>query len=288
MDLNTVSVYRRAASRADLALAPGETLLAGGTWLFSEPLPEVTGLVDLTALGWEPLERIGWGPRIDEGPRIGEGLRIGATCTIAQLVAFAQGRGPFAPDPSWTAVPLFVDAANALLASFKIWNTATVGGNIARSYAAGAMVSLGAALDAEAIVWTTDGGERRVPVSAIPTGNGENSLAPGEVIRSIDIPSYALRSRAVLRKEALAEHGRSAAVVTGRVDEDGSAVFTVTAATLTPRVLRFPQPPTADALADAVDACTGWFTDPLGTADWRRALSRVLAERARAALEASA
>jgi len=44
VDLHTVSSYRRARYRGDLALAPGETLLAGGTWLFSETQPHVTRL----------------------------------------------------------------------------------------------------------------------------------------------------------------------------------------------------------------------------------------------------
>ena len=42
-------------SRADAALRPGEVYLAGGTWLYSEPQPGVTGFVDVTALGWPSL-----------------------------------------------------------------------------------------------------------------------------------------------------------------------------------------------------------------------------------------
>jgi hypothetical protein len=34
MDLVTVTSHRVARGRADLALAPGEVLLAGGNWLF--------------------------------------------------------------------------------------------------------------------------------------------------------------------------------------------------------------------------------------------------------------
>lgn len=268
MDLSSVRSYRRATARTDLALAPGEEILAGGTLLFSEEQPGVTGLVDLTALGWEPIERAE------------DGLRIAATCTIAQLVAFAQ------TDTQWAASPLFEAAANALLASFKIWHTATVGGNIAQSYAAGAMISMAAGLDAEATIWTPDGGERRLPVADIPAGNGVNTLARGEVIRSIDIPGYALHGQATLHKAALAEHGRSGAVVTGRRDRDGRCVFTVTAATLTPRLLRFPALPSPEALAAAVDALDGWYTDALGSAEWRRAVTAVLAERARRELDA--
>jgi CO/xanthine dehydrogenase FAD-binding subunit len=178
------------------------------------------------------------------------------------------------------------DAANALLASFKIWNTATVGGNVCRSFSAGAFVSLSAGLDGTAEIWMPDGGERRVPVADLMTGNGTNSLARGEVVRAIELPAQALRSRAAMRKIALAELGRSAAVVTGRVDEEGPSVFSVSAATLIPVVFRYPELPDAERLADDVARADGYFTDPLGAADWRRGVSAVLAERVRAELAA--
>lgn len=262
MDLNTIERVRAARTRADLALAPGETFLGGGTWLFSEPQPHRTGLVDLTTMGW---------PSIEDTP---EGLRIAATCTIAEL-----SRIP--PRAGWTAHPIFHQAATALLASFKIWNVATVGGNICRSYAAAAMVSLAVALDATALIWTADGGEYTIPVERICTGNGTNRLADGDVLRRIDIPAHALRARTGFRKIALAELGRSAAVLTGRLDESGAAVFTITAATVCPVVLRYRELPSAARLrADAQDAA-GYYTDPMGAADWRRAVSTVLLEEIR-------
>ncbi len=270
MDLNTITSFRRATSRDDLALAPGEVILGGGTWLFGEPQPDTTGLVDLTTMGWPDLE-------VSE-----HGLRIGATCTIATLVAFAQGRTPDAAAPAdWSAIALFPVAANALLASFKIWNTATVGGNVCRSFSAGAIVSLASALDGEAVIWTLDGGERRTPVAELMTGNGTNALAPGEVLRAVEFPAAALRSRALMLKIALAELGRSGAVVTGRVDDDGATVFTVTAATLTPTVLRYPTLPAASELATDIAAAPDFYTDPLGSADWRRGVSIELGERIR-------
>jgi CO/xanthine dehydrogenase FAD-binding subunit len=273
VDLNTVTSYRFATSRADLALAPGEKLLGGGTWLFSEPQPAVTGLVDLSTMGWPDLEISA------------AGLRIGATCTIATLVAFGEGRGPVAVPADWPAASAFPVGANALLASFKIWNTATVGGNVCQSFCAASMVSLAAGLDGEAVIWTPDGGERRQSVASLMTGNGTNSLGREEVLRAIDLPAHALRSRLLLRKVALAELGRSGAVVTGRVDADGTAVFTVTAATLTPTVLRFDTIPDAGSLATAVGDAPGYYSDPLGSADWRRGVSIVLAEQLRAELE---
>ncbi|AVM00400.1 FAD-binding molybdopterin dehydrogenase [Gordonia iterans] len=258
MDLYDVQGYRVARRRSDLALAPGEAIVAGGTWMFSEPQPSITGLVDVTGLDWTPIEELG------------DGLRIAATCTIADLVALP-------PRPQWPAQRLFADCADALLASFKIWNTATVGGNVCRSFAAASMVSLAVALDGTALIWTPGGGARRLPVAALVTGNGRNELAPGEVLRAIDLPGYALRGRAAMRKIALAELGRSGAVVTGRRDPGGALTFGITAATVAPRVLRYRYPPAAATLVADAEALEGYYTDPLGSADWRRAVAGVLA-----------
>lgn len=270
MDLNTVTGYRPARTREDLVLAPGERLLGGGTWLYSEPQPETTGLVDLTAMGWPPLEELPDG-----------GLRIAATCRIAQLP-----RIPARPD--WRAHPLLAQAPHALLASFKIWNVATVGGNICRAFAAAAMVSLAVALDGVAEVWAPGGADYRIPVAELVTGNGTTSLRDGEVLRAVELPGHALRARAAMRKIALAELGRSGAVLTGRVDEDGSAVFAITAATVRPAVLRFDGLPDAATLRAASDAAEGYYSDPLGAADWRRQVSGVLLEEIRAELAQSA
>ena len=278
MDITTIRDFRAARTADALALAEGEGVIAGGTWLMSEPQPATTGFVDLMAMGWPDLEVTA------------EGLRIGATCTIARLVRWAEREAPAA----WTAAPLAVDAANALLASFKIWNTATVGGNICRSFAAAGMVAFTVALDGVAVIWSPDPDapgtlrERRQPVAEIITGNGMNSLARGDVLRAIEIPDAALRSRAALRKIALAELGRSGAVVTGRIDPDGTSVFAVTAATATPTVRRFATLPEEQVLTDAVAGASGYYTDPLGAADWRRGVSVELARRVRAQLEEAA
>lgn len=262
MDLNTVARYRSALIRSDLALAPGERILGGGTWLFSEPQIGTSGLVDLTTMEWPDIEYT-----VD-------GLRVGATCTIAELSKLPPRNG-------WTAQPLFFQCASALLASFKVWNVATVGGNICQSFAAAAMVSLCAALDADALIWRPDGSEYVVPVAALMTGNGTNALGPGEVLRAVDFPEHALRARTGFRKIALASLGRSGAVLTGRVDQDGRAVFTITAATLRPVILRYPELPDAATLLAAANNADGYYTDPLGPADWRRQVSGVLLEEIR-------
>ncbi len=268
MDQHTVESYRFATTRADLVLAPGERFVAGGTWQFSEPDPETTGLVDLTGMRW-PAWEVG-----------ADGLSIGATCTIAELAALP-------PRDTWRAHPLFAESCRALLASWKVWNVATVGGNVARAYAAAAMVSLLATLDAVAVVWTPDGGQRRVDVVDLVAGDGLTTLARGEVLRSFEITSRALRATAALRKIALAELGRSGSVVTARRDEDDRFTLVVTAATLTPQRLRYDDLPTEDALRGDVDALPGFYSDPLGSQDWRRGVSAELAARVRADLVAA-
>lgn len=262
MDLNTVTQYRTPHTRAELALTAGERLMGGGTWLFSEPQIATTGLVDLTTMDWPALEYPG------------VGLRIGATCTIAELSKLPE-------HDDWRAHPLFFQCATALLASFKIWNVATVGGNICQSFSAASMVSLCVALDGVALIWRPDGRDYRVPVEQLVTGNGTNDLAPGEVLRWVDIPEHALRARTGYRKIALASLGRSGAVLTGRVDENGSAVFGITAATLAPTVLRYRSLPDAALLRSDVEQADGYYTDPLGAADWRRQVSVVLLEEIR-------
>ncbi len=259
MDLNTITSYRYARTRDDLTLAPGERIIAGGTWFFSEPQVDSSGVVDISTIGWPDLEDLP-----------DDGLRIAATCPIATLADLP-------PRPAWHAQPLFFQCASALLASFKIWNVATVGGNVCRSFAAASMVSLAAGLDGVAVVWRPDGSDYTVPVAELVTGNGTNTLSAGDVLRAIDIPGHAMRSRTGFRKIALAELGRSGAVVTGRRDEDDSMVFGITAATGWPTVLRYPTVPEPAQLTDDIASADGYYTDPLGSADWRRGVSIVLA-----------
>lgn len=268
MDLTTVSSYRRATSEAHLALAPGERYLAGGTWLFSEANRDVEGLVDVTTLP---------GPHLVADPT---GLTLGPACTIAQLLALA-------PQPGWRAQPLFTEAAHALLAGFKVWNQATVLGNVARGYAAGAMIAALATLDAVATVRDGAGVRSEVPVAQIPTGNGTTVLASGDLIERIHVPAGPLAASATLHRIALAELGRSGAVVTGRVDPGGGAVLVVTAATLTPHVTRFDALPSAEDAAAAARAAETFYTDALGAADWRRHVAGVLAARVVSDLAAS-
>ena len=144
MDLNTITEVARPQTREQLPVwTAGDAWLAGGTWLFSEPQVHLTRLIDLADLKW---------PALTVGD---DHLTIAATCTVAQLDALPC-------PPEWIASPLINQCCRAFLASFKIWKTATVGGNICMSLPAGPMISLTAALDGVCTIWKADGSEQRV------------------------------------------------------------------------------------------------------------------------------
>jgi len=254
MDLNTIAAVERPNSRNALPdWRAGDAFLAGGTWLFSEPQPGLTRLIDLSTLGWQPVQASD------------RGLEIAATCTIAQLDAFT------AP-PSWTAAPLIGQCCRAFLASFKIWNVATVGGNICMSLPAGPMISLACALDGELLLWTPGGGERRMRVADFVKGPVQNDLKAGEIVRAIQVPVAALTRRAAFRQVSLTHIGRSGALVIGTLDSNGVFVLTVTASTPRPYQFDFRSLPSSEALAARIDdeIAGNWFDDIHGLPAWRR------------------
>jgi CO/xanthine dehydrogenase FAD-binding subunit len=231
--------------------------------------------VDITRLGWPPVT-----VRDD-------GIELAATCTVADVSRLSSALVRDRPD--WTAAPLLHQCCTALLASFKIWSTATVGGNIALALPAGSMTSLASALDAELTVWRSDGTDARLAVTEFVTGPGANAMAPDDVLRSVWLPAAALRSMTAYRKLAPSPVGRSGVVVIGRRDTDadgGGFTVSVTAATVRPCVFGFAGIPTATELAAAhagIDA-QEWTVDAHGDPDWRRAVTLVLAEQIRGEL----
>ena len=85
---------------------------------------------------------------------------------------------------------------------------------------------------------------RRVPVAGFVTGNHQNVLAPGELLRSIFLPAHALRKTYAFRRFTLTHLGRSEALLIGtRCPEHGKFLLTITAATLRPVQLRFDKLP---------------------------------------------
>jgi CO/xanthine dehydrogenase FAD-binding subunit len=270
MNLNTVVKVKRPASADEITQwRDSYAWLAGGTWLFSEPQWKTDTLIDLDQLRW---------PALNASPG---GLEIAATCRIAELYHFA------AP-PDWIAAPLLRECCDSLLASFKIWNAATVGGNICMSLPAGSMISLTVALEAVYTLWPRDAVPREVPAMDFVTGNNTNVLRPGELLRSIKIPASALSKRFAFRRASLTHLGRSAALVIGTQDRaSGKLLVTITAATPRPVQLGFAQMPSATELRRAIDAripADGYFNDVHGSAPYKRHLTPYFAEQIRVEL----
>ncbi|MEW1862097.1 FAD binding domain-containing protein [Streptomyces sp. NPDC088194] len=291
MDLNTVVEIRDA--RHASPWRPGDAWLAGGTHLFSEPQPHLRRLHDLSRTGWEPLRHLPDGS-----------LEIAATCTIARLSRFGRSLDPAAHP----AAPLIEQCCRAFLASFKVWNVATVGGNLCNALPAGPMISLTTALDGVCLLLDQAGGQRGSRVADFVTGAGLNDLAEGELLRAVTLPPRALSARTAFRQASLYALGRSGVLLVGteeppdpaeraeraaRTDHTGRThrtwALTVTASTVRPFRLAFAGPPSADRLRAALDAAIGdgdWFDDIHGLPAWRRHMTYRLAEEIRAELAA--
>jgi CO/xanthine dehydrogenase FAD-binding subunit len=270
MNLSTVLEVKRPTSLKDIVTwKDGYSWLAGGTWLFSEPQVAVDTLVDLESLGWTPLTATE------------AGLDIAATCRIVDLHQFA---GP----PEWRALPLFRQCIDAFLMSFKIWNAATVGGNICMSLPAGAMISLTAALEGICTLWPLNDEPRELSVVEFVTGNHRNVLQKGELLRNIHLPAAALCKRAAMRQISLTKSGRSAALIIATVSDDRTDfLLTVTAATPRPVQLRFATYPSPDELSDALATrlpLEAYFDDVHGSAAYKRHVTQYLSEQIRVEL----
>lgn len=246
--------------------------MGGGTWLFSEPQAHLRRLIDLSGMNWASLV-------VTDG-----GLHIAATCTIADLDAAVL-------PAAWIAAPLIGQCCRALLASFKIWNMATVGGNICLALPAGSMTSLTAALEGVATVWTPDGQDRRMRIRDLVTGPNLNALVAGEVLRGIDIPTEALTRRTAFRQVSLTRHGRSGALLIGTRSATGQFTLTVTASTPRPVQLRFASMPDTKQMIGAIEQIippTSYYDDMHGRPDWRRHVTLLYAEEIRGELAATA
>ena len=282
--MNTIEAVVRTTDPAEWR--DGDAWLAGGTVLFS---------YGSYAFGSEPLRRL-----LDLGsadwPAItvtDEGIELAATCTVAELYALPDS--PQAASGSaagWPGLDLIRPCCESFVASFKVWNMSTVGGNLCTSLPAGPMTSLCAALDGVATVLGPGGASRTIPVAEFVTGDGRNCLAPGELLRSVHLPASALASRVAFRRLSLSNLGRSGVLLIGKLDADGALVLTVTAATKRPVQLRFGAGAASPAaLGEALDAAIPdalYHDDIHGLPAWRRDMTYRLAEEIRAELAAPA
>lgn len=274
MNLNTITAIKRPRTASEVNdWQPGDAWLAGGTWLFSESQPNLRTLIDLQQMGWPALS-------VTDA-----GLDIAATCRIAELHAY---RG----EPAWTAAPLIAACCECLLASFKIWNAATVGGNICMSLPAGALIAMAVSLEAKLTLLARDGSSRTVAALDFVTGNHQNILQPGELLRNIHLPASALSKRFAIRRATLTHLGRSAALLVGtQAAAGGEMLLTITAATPWPIQLRLPEEASPQSLRHMLDhtlSAGEYFDDVNGTPAYKRHVTYHFAEAIRAELAAAA
>ena len=169
--------YIRPASVPEAVAAgqvPGTAFLAAGTNLVDLMKGGVATperVVDITRLpGLSAIERLPDG-----------GTRVGALVRNSDL----------AYDPAFAKSYPMVAEALLAGASAQLRNAATVGGNLCLALPAGPMIALTVALDGTGLIWTPEGGERRLPVRDLVLGPQETALGPGEILRRIDLPAAA-------------------------------------------------------------------------------------------------
>ena len=169
MDLHTVESYLQPSTLEEIKEYPqGWTVIAGGTWLFTEAQPQVKTLVDISRLGWGEIEITS------------DGLSIGATCIMSQLLKFNYPQ-------KWSSSKVLKSAVQEL-ASFKIQNVATVGGNLCLAIPAGTFAPVFVVLNARYEVISPEGDSYWVAASDFQTGIKATILPVNHLLRCIFIP----------------------------------------------------------------------------------------------------
>ncbi|MDY6901558.1 MAG: FAD binding domain-containing protein [Cyanobacteriota bacterium] len=210
--------------------------LAGGTWLFSEPQPDIKTLVDIQSLGWDEIEFINpSNPPLQAGlnnnlPFQGELLAIGATCPLIELIQY-----PWLSE--YIAVEGFRGAINALSASLKVVNIATVGGNICLALSVGTIAPIMVALDASYEIWNREGESRIVRAKDFQIGSRQTVLQSGELLRRVLIPVENLKWQVDYKRFGIAASDPALAIVVSAYNSVAKKMRLVIAASVSAPVL---------------------------------------------------
>ena len=261
MDLHTIQTYRQPQMIAEITdWQPGYSWLAGGTWVYSEPQAQLTTLIDITRLGWSELDMTS------------AGLTIGATCILSDLL-----RPAYPAD--WLGVEALTQAVHEL-ASFKVQNIATVGGNLCLAIPAGTFAPAMVLLNARYELVTPAGESRWVDAIAFQTGIKQTLLQPGELLRKIVIPAEYLKWHVNYQRICVASAGLALSIVVTAVHPETQRVrVAIGAAIAAPRLLAFDHIPSESEISTALDEhlpleiC---LADSLASAAYRRHVTQVL------------
>lgn len=264
MDLHNIQTYLRPQHLETVVnWSQGWSWLAGGTWVFSQSQPDLKVLVDLEKFDWSEVEITT------------EGLTIGATCVMSKL---RQWNFP----EHWTGVKALCCAVDEL-ASFKVTNMATIGGNICLAIPASTFAPAMVALDASYEIWHPQAAPRFVAAKNFQTGIQQTVLQPGEVLRRISIPQANLEWQISYQRVCVATAGIAISVVVAAYNPQTSQVrFGLGACVPTPRVLEFSHIPTPDEIGEVLDAqlpLDCFIEDYAASATYRQHLTKVLMQR---------
>ena len=258
------------------ALAGGARPVAGGTDLVvgarqgKAPLPDAIVAID----------RIPGFRAIDASDG---GLRLGALVTHGDIVASEDIR---------TRYTALADAS-AIVGSHATRAQGTIGGNVMNASPAmdtgGPLLCFGAKATLRSA-----SGERSIELDELWTGPGSTSARPDELLVALDVPSPAAGTgscyvRLEYRRQMEIAVVGATAVVTVEGDRVVGARVAITA--LTPTIRRVPEAESAligtDGAEDAVEAAAAAtaaastpISDVRGSAEYRRAMAAVIANRA--------
>jgi CO/xanthine dehydrogenase FAD-binding subunit len=221
----------------------------------------VTTLIDITQFGWS---------EIAIAP---DGLTIGATCIMSDLLAQDY-------PAHWPGVRVLKQAVHEL-ASFKVQNIATIGGNLCLAIPAGTFAPAMVLLDAEYEIVSLNGESYWVPAAEFQTGIRQTILEPGQLLRQIKIPKDYLEWQVSYHRICEATAGLAIAIALTAYDPARDRVRCVVSAAMpVPQLVEFDHIPTETELAEALEvqmpAC---LDDTLASAAYRRHVAHVLMVR---------
>jgi CO/xanthine dehydrogenase FAD-binding subunit len=283
MDLHHVTDYLQPNTWQELQdWQPDWTWVGGGTWLFSELRTDREVFVDLEDLGWSEIafkSTASTMRNVENENALFEGLVIGATCTLNNLLRFLNSSDAI----SQSGARALQQAVSAL-ASFKVTQVATVGGNLCLALPVSTLAPVMVAMDAIYEIWNVSDVLRYVPALDFQLGDRKTVLAPGEVLRRIWIPGASFDRQTSFQRIGVAASDPALAIAVAAYHPKTNGVrFGLGGCFAAPRIMKFSKLPTSAEISTAIEqqfALTDFLTDTRASSAYRRQLIQVLMQRA--------
>jgi carbon-monoxide dehydrogenase medium subunit len=166
----------------------------------------------------------------------------------------------------------------------QVRNCGTIGGAVAHGDPAGDLPTVLLALDAELVVHGKQG-DRTVPAADFFTGLFEVDIQPTEMLTEIRVPRLGDAGWSYVKFAHRAQDWATVGVAVVAPKGNGNVAIGLTNMGETPLRARASEDALASgadsaAAAERADDGTNPVTDPFGTSEYRRAMSKVLARRA--------